>query len=41
VLGDAAPGWLAERRLPARLIDVDGAVTTTAGWPDQSERNAV
>ncbi len=41
VLGDAAPGWLAERRLPARLIDVDGAVTTTAGWPDQPERSAV
>lgn len=43
VLGDAAPAWLAARRLPARLVDVDGAVTTTAGWPDpdQPERSAV
>jgi FAD:protein FMN transferase len=35
VLGDAAPGWLADRRLPARLVDLDGAVTTTAGWPER------
>ena len=35
VMGDAAPGWLADRRLPARLVDLDGAVTTTAGWPER------
>ena len=35
VLGEAAPDWLADRRLPARLVDVDGAVTTTAGWPEK------
>jgi thiamine biosynthesis lipoprotein len=41
VLGDAAPAWLAARHLPARLVDVDGAVTTTEGWPDPPERSAV
>lgn len=35
VLGPAAPGWLAERGLPARLVATDGAVTTVAGWPDE------
>jgi FAD:protein FMN transferase len=35
VLGDAAPGWLAERQLPARLVDRGGAVMTTAGWPER------
>ena len=34
VLGDAAPGWLADRDLPARLVTHDGAVVTVAGWPD-------
>jgi thiamine biosynthesis lipoprotein len=33
VLGADAPGWLAARRLPARLVDHDGAVRTTCGWP--------
>jgi FAD:protein FMN transferase len=33
ILGAAAPAWLAERRLPARLVAVDGSVTTVAGWP--------
>ncbi len=33
VLGDAAPGWLEERRLPARLVGLDGTVTRVAGWP--------
>ena len=38
VLGAAAPAWLAERDLPARLVAADGpparpAVTTVAGWP--------
>jgi thiamine biosynthesis lipoprotein len=38
VLGDAAPAWLTAHSLPARLVDVDGVVTTTAGWPDPPER---
>lgn len=36
VLGRGAPGWLAARRLPARLVAVDGSVTTVAGWPEDS-----
>jgi FAD:protein FMN transferase len=34
VLGEAAPDWLAERHLPARLVAVDGAVVTACGWPE-------
>ena len=34
LLGEAAPEWLAERGLPARLIDPAGRVTVVAGWPD-------
>jgi thiamine biosynthesis lipoprotein len=37
VLGAAAPGWLAERLLPARLVTDSGQVTTTAGWPAEQE----
>jgi thiamine biosynthesis lipoprotein len=33
VLGDAAPAWLAERLLPARLTFHDGRVLCIAGWP--------
>ncbi len=33
VLAGAAPAWLQDRGLPARLVSVTGAVTTTAGWP--------
>ena len=33
VLGAPAPGWLAERGLPARLVADDGTVRTVAGWP--------
>jgi FAD:protein FMN transferase len=33
VLGDEAPGWLAARGLPARLVANDCSVTTIAGWP--------
>jgi thiamine biosynthesis lipoprotein len=33
VMGDAAPGWLRRRGLPARLVAADGAVRTVAGWP--------
>ncbi|HEY6055331.1 MAG TPA: FAD:protein FMN transferase [Gaiellaceae bacterium] len=34
VLAEAAPAWLAERRLPARLVREDGEVTCVAGWPE-------
>jgi thiamine biosynthesis lipoprotein ApbE len=33
VIGAAAPGWLEERRLPARLVAHDGSVVTAGGWP--------
>jgi thiamine biosynthesis lipoprotein len=33
VLGEEAPDWLAERGLPARLVDLGGDVVTTSGWP--------
>ena len=33
ILGPAAPAWLDARHLPARLVQVDGTVTTVAGWP--------
>lgn len=33
VLGDAAPDWLAEQALPARLVAVDGTVSVQGGWP--------
>jgi thiamine biosynthesis lipoprotein len=33
ILGEAAPAWLAGRRLPARLVAIDGTVTTVSGWP--------
>ena len=33
VLGSAAPGWLAERDLPARLVAVDGSVRLVGTWP--------
>jgi thiamine biosynthesis lipoprotein len=33
VLGADAPGWLADRGIPARLVAPDGAVLTVAGWP--------
>ncbi len=33
VMGDAAIRWLEANRLPARLVDRDGAVRRTAGWP--------
>jgi thiamine biosynthesis lipoprotein len=37
VMGATAPGWLAERLLPARLVTDSGQVTTTAGWPAEQE----
>lgn len=33
VWGPLAVEWLDRRRLPARLVGVDGSVTTVAGWP--------
>jgi thiamine biosynthesis lipoprotein len=33
VLGAAAPRWLAQRALPARLVRHDGSVVHVAGWP--------
>lgn len=33
VLADAAPAWLAERAIPARLDGPDGRTVATAGWP--------
>ncbi|MCB0895940.1 MAG: FAD:protein FMN transferase [Nocardioides sp.] len=35
VLGDAAPAWLAERGVAARLVTADGRVRTTGGWPEE------
>jgi FAD:protein FMN transferase len=34
IRGGAAPGWLHDRGLPARLVRYDGTTVTTAGWPD-------
>jgi FAD:protein FMN transferase len=36
VLGETAPAWLAERRLPARLVARDGATVCVAGWPEEA-----
>lgn len=33
IVGDAAPAWLADRGLPARLVGAGGNVVTVAGWP--------
>jgi thiamine biosynthesis lipoprotein len=33
VRGAAAPGWLHDVGLPARLVRLDGSVETTPGWP--------
>jgi len=33
VWGERAIGWLAQHRLPARLVRADGSVTYLAGWP--------
>ena len=35
IRGDAAPGWLAGLRLPARLVADSGRVETVAGWPGE------
>jgi thiamine biosynthesis lipoprotein len=36
VLGASATEWLAERRVPARLVRRDGIVRTTGGWPAEA-----
>ena len=36
IRGRSAVGWLATLGLPARLVAVDGSVTTLAGWPEVS-----
>jgi thiamine biosynthesis lipoprotein len=36
VLGEEALAWLAARRLPARLVAVDGAVSVVGGWPSEA-----
>jgi len=40
LLGEAAPEWLRERHLPARLVRSDGRVVTVAGWPADDEAGA-
>ncbi len=36
----AAPGWLHDLGLPARLVRHDGTTVTTAGWPDDGDPGA-
>jgi thiamine biosynthesis lipoprotein len=33
LLGARAPAWLAERKLPSRLVHPSGAITYVADWP--------
>ncbi len=33
VIGDAAPRWLEDQHLPARLVRRDGSTTTVGDWP--------
>ena len=35
IRGHRAPAWLASLNLPARLVSVDGAITTVANWPSR------
>ncbi|HET9094682.1 MAG TPA: FAD:protein FMN transferase [Solirubrobacteraceae bacterium] len=37
ILGPAAPAWLHEHRLPARLVAHDGRITRVAGWPCEGD----
>lgn len=37
VLGDRAPAWLSERRIPGRLVDADRRVVSTGSWPVPQE----
>ena len=36
VLGEEAPGWLEERKLPARLVGLAGEVVAVGGWPEEA-----
>jgi FAD:protein FMN transferase len=36
LLGVAAPGWLEELRLPARLVDNSGQAVLVGGWPEDA-----
>lgn len=36
VLGDDAPAWLTEHQVCARLVDTDGRIVTTGGWPHEA-----
>jgi thiamine biosynthesis lipoprotein len=36
ILGAAAPAWLAQRGLHARLVTEDGAVVATGDWPESA-----
>jgi thiamine biosynthesis lipoprotein ApbE len=36
ILGDAAPGWLEERGLAARLVRTDGSVQRIGRWPAET-----
>jgi FAD:protein FMN transferase len=40
IRGAAAPGWLHNIGLPARLVRHDGTVETIAGWPDDDPEEA-
>jgi thiamine biosynthesis lipoprotein ApbE len=33
IRGDRAPAWLTSLNLPARLVSVEGTITTVANWP--------
>jgi thiamine biosynthesis lipoprotein len=35
VRADAAPAWLADQGLPARLVAWNGRVTTVGDWPSE------
>jgi thiamine biosynthesis lipoprotein len=37
VLAGTAQAWLEQRGLPARLVGIDGDVTTVTGWPPDSQ----
>jgi FAD:protein FMN transferase len=39
VRGEGAPEWLAERRLPARLVGCDGELVKVGAWPCEGERS--
>jgi len=40
IRGEAAPGWLTDAGLAARLVRPDGTVVVTAGWPAGDEHSA-